>query len=78
MKAANVAPMPGKVISVSVSKGDAVAQGDVLVVIEAMKMEHTVRSPVDGTVDEIAVAENEQVDNGQVLVVVDDGTDSSP
>lgn len=73
-----VAPMPGKVITVGVAPGDVVAQGDVLVVIEAMKMEHTVRSPVDGTVEAVHVAENQQVDNGQVLVVVDQEDDATP
>jgi propionyl-CoA carboxylase alpha chain len=45
----------------------------VLVVLEAMKMEHTVRAPFDGTVTEVRVALGEQVDTGAVLVVVEPG-----
>ena len=65
-----VAPMPGKVITVNVTDGDRVAQGDVLVVIEAMKMEHTVRSPAGGVVESVRVSADQQVENGEVLVVV--------
>ncbi len=71
-----VAPMPGKVVSIRVAPGDTVQRGDVLVVIEAMKMEHSVRSPAAGTVATVHVTDHEQVDNGQVLVVVDQ--DESP
>jgi propionyl-CoA carboxylase alpha chain len=72
-----VAPMPGAVVRVLVETGANVSKGDPLVVLEAMKMEHTVASPADGTVSEIRVQAGQQVDAGSVLVVVDaDGTDS--
>jgi propionyl-CoA carboxylase alpha chain len=65
------APMPGKVIKVLVSEGDTVAEGQVLVVLEAMKMEHSLRAPHGGTVRAIRASEGEQVEAGQVLVVVE-------
>ncbi len=67
-----VAPMPGKVIRIDVEEGAVVAKGQVLVVVEAMKMEHSVRSPVAGTVTHITIVEGQQVDGGEVMVVVED------
>jgi acetyl/propionyl-CoA carboxylase alpha subunit len=64
------APMPGTVVRVAAEKGQQVAAGDVLVVLEAMKMEHAVRATVDGTVDDVLVTAGQQVDDGAVLVVV--------
>jgi propionyl-CoA carboxylase alpha chain len=58
---------------VEVAEGDAVVAGQVLLVLEAMKMEHPVTAPVSGTVREVAVAAGQQVDGGQVLAVVDQG-----
>ncbi|MFT5530712.1 MAG: propionyl-CoA carboxylase alpha chain [Candidatus Poriferisodalaceae bacterium] len=66
-----VAPMPGKIIAVEVAVGDAVEAGQVLVLMEAMKMEHQITSPTAGTVTEVMVAVGEQVDNGALLVVVE-------
>jgi propionyl-CoA carboxylase alpha chain len=66
-----VAPMPGSVVRVLVEPGAAVTKGDALVVLEAMKMEHTVASPSDGTVGEVRVTAGQQVDAGSVLVVVE-------
>jgi propionyl-CoA carboxylase alpha chain len=65
------APMPGKVIRVEVSEGDHVVEGQILVVLEAMKMEHTLRSPHAGTVADVLHADGDQVEGGAVLVVVD-------
>ena len=65
------APMPGKVIKVLVGEGDAVIEGQALVVLEAMKMEHSLRAPHGGTVRAIRASEGEQVEAGQVLVVVE-------
>ena len=65
-----VAPMPGTVVRVGAAAGQAVSAGDVLVVLEAMKMEHSVRAAVDGTVTEVGVAAGDQVDAGALLVVV--------
>ncbi|MEX1280459.1 MAG: biotin carboxylase N-terminal domain-containing protein [Acidimicrobiia bacterium] len=67
-----LAPMPGKVITVEAAEGDRVTKGQVLVVVEAMKMEHAVRAPSDGTVAEVRVAEGAQVEADEVLVVVDE------
>lgn len=65
------APMPGKVVEVPVREGDVVDKGQVLVVMEAMKMEHTVRSPVDGTVTSLRTTVGDQVDADQTLVIVE-------
>ncbi|MGI9613583.1 MAG: biotin carboxylase N-terminal domain-containing protein [Acidimicrobiales bacterium] len=65
-----VAPMPGSIRVVAVSEGDHVEAGAALVVLEAMKMEHTVVAPADGVVSEIRCAVGDQVDNGEVLVVL--------
>jgi acetyl/propionyl-CoA carboxylase alpha subunit len=72
-----VAPLPGTVVKVAVEVGDAVAAGDTLVAIEAMKMEHEVRAPSAGTVAEVHVAPGEQVEAGRLLVVVDESTDDA-
>ncbi len=64
------APMPGTVIRVVAEVGATVEAGDVLVVLEAMKMEHPVRAAVDGTVSEVLVEAGTQVEAGSVLVVV--------
>jgi propionyl-CoA carboxylase alpha chain len=66
-----VAPMPGAVVRLDARAGAAVAAGDVLLTLEAMKMEHVVRAPVAGTVTEVRVALGDQVEAGQVLVVVE-------
>ena len=65
-----VAPMPGKVLMVNVSEGDRVSAGQVLVVMEAMKMEHQITAPADGGVSEVRAAVGDQVDNGELLVVI--------
>jgi acetyl/propionyl-CoA carboxylase alpha subunit len=64
------APMPGTVVRVAAEKGQQVAAGDVLVVLEAMKMEHAVRAAVDGTVEDVLVEAGQQVTDGAVLVVL--------
>jgi acetyl/propionyl-CoA carboxylase alpha subunit len=65
------APMPGKVLEVRVEESDHVEEGDVVVVLEAMKMEHTLRAPFTGVVSSVRVASGDQVDAEQVLVVVE-------
>jgi propionyl-CoA carboxylase alpha chain len=65
------APMPGKVLDVRVQAGDAVAKGQALLTMEAMKMEHLVTASADGLVTEVRVSVGQQVDAGQVLVVID-------
>ena len=66
------APMPGKVVRIDVSVGDEVSEGSVLVVMEAMKMEHTLRAPHDGMVTRVTCSAGDQVDADAVLVVVDE------
>jgi propionyl-CoA carboxylase alpha chain len=68
---ATLAPMPGAVVAVAVTAGDAVGRGDLLVTVEAMKMEHRITAPFAGTVAEVRVATGQQVDAAQVLVVVE-------
>jgi biotin carboxyl carrier protein len=60
--------MPGSVLSVLVAAGDEVEEGDVLVVVESMKMELTVAAPRAATVRAVDVVEGEQVEQGQALV----------
>ncbi|MCM2286197.1 MAG: biotin/lipoyl-binding protein [Desulfobacula sp.] len=64
------APIPGKIMSVMAKVGDSVSAGQVLLVIEAMKMENNIVSPIDGTVKEIAVSNNADVSTGDLLAVV--------
>ena len=65
-----IAPMPGKVIDVKVKKGKKVKAGDTLVILEAMKMEHSIKASEDGTVSELLISLNDQVENGALLMVV--------
>ena len=67
-----MAPMPGKVVKVLVKDGEAVKSGQTLLVLEAMKMEQTTRSPADGTVKKVMVREGDQVTAGQILIVMDE------
>jgi acyl-CoA carboxylase subunit alpha len=64
------APMPGRVVRVEARVGDSVTAGQVLVVLEAMKMEHSLRAPHDGILDEVDCAPGDQVEAGAVLVVI--------
>ena len=64
------APLTGRVAAVHVTTGDTVSQGQPLVVMEAMKMEHIVTAPFDGTVGKISVAQNDQVRSGTLLMTV--------
>jgi len=65
------APMPGKIVAISVKAGDAVTKGQPLLVMEAMKMEHTIAAPADGTVREIFYAVGDQVTEGAELAAID-------
>lgn len=62
------APMPGKILKVNVSAGQTVKKGDVLIVLEAMKMENEISAPQDGTVATVECAAGDSVESGKVLV----------
>ena len=62
--------MPGTILKVNVTQGAAVKKGDILVVLEAMKMENEILAPKDGTVAQIAVSKGATVDTGALLAVI--------
>jgi pyruvate carboxylase subunit B len=64
------AALPGNVLKVLVSEGDTIAEGDVIAVVEAMKMETEIKSPVSGTVNSVEIEVGNKVQAGQVLVTV--------
>jgi propionyl-CoA carboxylase alpha chain len=67
-----LSPLPGSIVRIAVEPGEKVAAGQPLVVLEAMKMEHTISAPRGGRIVEVRVAEGEQVAGGRVLVVLED------
>lgn len=67
-----VSPMPGKILATEVSVGDAVTKGDLLVVMEAMKMEHRIFSPLNGTITDVFVEVGQQVDKDVALVDIEE------
>ena len=64
------APMPGTIMKVNVAPGQAVKKGDVLCVLEAMKMENDISAPQDGTVASVNVQKGSSVETGAVLCVI--------
>ncbi|MEI6287023.1 MAG: biotin/lipoyl-containing protein [Bacillota bacterium] len=64
------APMPGKIIKVAVAVGQAVSQGDVVIILEAMKMQNEIKTPVDGVVKAINVEPGQTVKPGETMVVI--------
>ena len=65
-----LSPMPGTILKVNVTQGQAVKEGDVLCILEAMKMENEIMAPKSGTVTQVAVQKGANVDTGAVLVVI--------
>ncbi len=65
-----IAPMPGNVTRVAAAPGDRVAAGQVVLVIEAMKMEHTIAAPAAGVLADLRVGPGDQVNGGEVLAIV--------
>ncbi|MEG0775570.1 biotin/lipoyl-containing protein [Clostridium sp.] len=63
-------PMPGTIVKVNVTEGSTIKKGDVLVVLEAMKMENEIMSPVDGTVAQLSVSKGAAVNTGDLLLVI--------
>jgi biotin carboxyl carrier protein len=64
------APMPGRVLRIAVAEGETVAEGQPMLVMEAMKMEHTLRAPHTGVVAEVRCRVGDQVEAGETLLVI--------
>ena len=64
-------PITGKILSVDVKTGDAVNEGDVICVLESMKMENPIVTPVSGTVVEIGVKADQVVKPGEIIAVIE-------
>ena len=64
------APMPGNILKVNVTQGQTVKEGDVLVILEAMKMENEIMAPQNGTVTQVLVTKGSTVDTGAPMVVI--------
>lgn len=62
--------MPGTIVDVRVKSGDNVRSGDVLLVLEAMKMENEILAPVDGKVTDVRVSKGASVESGELLIVI--------
>lgn len=65
-----VAPMPGSIVNINVSAGQAVKAGDVLIILEAMKMENDITAPCDGVVKQIVTSKGATVNTDDVLLVI--------
>ena len=63
-------PMPGTILSVNVAAGDAVKRGQVLMILEAMKMENEIMAPCDGTVTSVSVTKGAAVESGALLCTI--------
>ena len=64
------APMPGKILEIRVKEGDSVNEGDVLLILEAMKMENEIMAPVSGVVKGIYVSTGQMVDTDDLLIIL--------
>lgn len=64
-------PITGKVISVNVKQGDTVSEGDILCLLESMKMENPILAPVGGTVSEIGTSAGQVVEVGEVVAIIE-------
>ena len=64
------APMPGNILAVNVAAGDAVKRGQVLMVLEAMKMENEIMAPCDGTIASVHTSKGSSVESGALLCVI--------
>ena len=63
-------PMPGKIMKLHVSLGDIVSKGDVVVLMEAMKMEYSLEADISGKIEEVSISTGDQVSLGQVLIKI--------
>ena len=64
------APMPGTIVDIKTTVGNAVKKGDVLLILEAMKMENEIMTPVGGIVKQVLVSKGASVNSGDVLIVI--------
>lgn len=64
-------PITGKIVSVNIKAGDEVKEGDVLCILESMKMENPILTPVDGTIVEVGVAVDQVVKPGEIIAVIE-------
>lgn len=64
------APMPGKILAVNVQEGQKVKKGEVLFILEAMKMENEIMAPEDGVVEKVVVSKGAQVASGDILAIL--------
>jgi propionyl-CoA carboxylase alpha chain len=71
------APMPGTVIEIRIAVGDRVRDGQPMVILEAMKMEHRVVAPLEGVVREVRIALGQHVETGAVLLVIDESEEAT-
>ncbi len=68
-------PIPGKIVSINLSEGDEVNEGDVIMVLEAMKMQNEIQAPIGGVVTELNCSPGETIEANSPLVVIDPGQD---
>lgn len=66
-----VAPMPGKILEIKKTVGTTVKKGEILFILEAMKMENEIVAPIDGTLTSISVSQNESVEAGKELALLE-------
>ena len=64
-------PITGKIISVNVKVGDEVKEGDILCILESMKMENPILAPVDGTISEVGVGADQVVKPGETIAIIE-------
>ena len=64
-------PMTGKIVGVNVKEGDTVKEGDVLCILESMKMENPILAPVDGTITKVGVAVDQVAKPGEIVAVIE-------
>ena len=64
-------PITGKIISVNVKPGDQIQEGDVICILESMKMENPILAPVDGTIAEVGVSTEQVVKPGETIAVIE-------
>jgi len=64
-------PIAGKIISVEVKEGDTVSEGDVLCILESMKMENPILAPVDGTINKIELSPGQVVSTGDLIAIIE-------